>query len=442
MIDLAGGVIPAFDAHHAPSMDMVDDCIHCGFCLPACPTYQVLGEEMDSPRGRIYLMKSAIEDEVMTDAMVRHWDLCLGCLACVTACPSGVQYGKLIEDTRQQVERRYRRPWRQRLMRAMIYALFPYPRRLKALAGPLRLYQKSGMQSVLRRSGLSSRLPAQMRALEELTPQLTDSVKIQAWTSPRGLQRRRVGMLLGCVQSAFFSPVNAATVRVLSAEGCGVAAPSQGCCGALSAHVGREVEAQRFARRTIDTFEAAGVDNVVVNVAGCGSMMKEYDYLLRDDRHYAERARQFSEKVRDISELIQEIGPVAKRHPLPVTVVYHDACHLAHGQRIRRQPRESLQQIPELVLKEVPRERELCCGSAGTYNLLEPEMGRQLGERKARNVWAAEADMLVTANPGCHLQIQASLKRLGYDLPAAHVVELLDASIRGIDVQALRDGMG
>jgi glycolate oxidase iron-sulfur subunit len=245
-------------------------------------------------------------------------------------------------------------------------------------------------------------------------------------------------MLLGCVQSVFFSHVNAATVRVLAAEGCEVATPRrQGCCGALSEHVGREEEALTFARRTIDVFEAARVDNVIVNVAGCGSTMKSYGYLLRDDPSYAERARRFSDQVRDVSEFLQELGPIADRHPLPMSVVYHDACHLQHGQQIRKQPRELLRQVPQLELREVPREREICCGSAGTYNLLEPQPAMELGERKARNVLAAGARLLVTANPGCHLQIQASLKRLGERLPAAHVMEVLDASIRGLPPESL-----
>jgi glycolate oxidase iron-sulfur subunit len=245
-------------------------------------------------------------------------------------------------------------------------------------------------------------------------------------------------VLLGCVQRVFFSHVNAATVRVLAAEGCDVAAPGeQGCCGALSEHAGREEEALRFARKTIDVFEAADVDAVVVNVSGCGSLMKEYGYLFRDEPAYAERARRFSDRVRDASEFLQELGPAADRHPLPLTAVYHDACHLQHGQQIRRQPRESLKQIPDLVLREVPREREICCGSAGTYNMLEPEAGRELGERKARNVLAAGAQLLVTSNPGCHLQIQASLKRLGESMPMAHVMEVVDASIHGAPVESL-----
>jgi glycolate oxidase iron-sulfur subunit len=426
-------ILPAFDSHHPPARTLIDDCVHCGFCLPSCPTYLLFGEEMDSPRGRIYLMKEGLEGEALSETMVRHFDLCLGCLACVTACPSGVQYEKLIESTRQQVERRYSRSRRDRLFRALLFRLFPYPHRLRRLMRPLALYERAGLQRLARTSLVHDRLPARVRSLEELTPPLPPSTPdIPEWTPAQGTERRRVGLLLGCVQRAFFPQVNAATVRVLTADGCGVAAPAaQGCCGALSIHAGREEEGLRFARRTIDAFEAINVDTIAVNVAGCGSVMKEYGYLLRDDPAYAERARQFSAKVRDAAELLAEIGPVAERYPLPLTIVYHDACHLQHGQGIRRQPREVLQAIPGVELKEVPREREICCGSAGTYNLLEPGAAGELGDRKAQHVLASGAQLLVTANPGCHLQIQASLRRAGRTIPAAHVMEVVDASIQG-----------
>jgi glycolate oxidase iron-sulfur subunit len=427
---------PAFDSHHPPSAELIGDCVHCGFCLPSCPTYLLFGEEMDSPRGRIYLMKEGLEGEALNDTMARHFDLCLGCLACVTACPSGVQYEKLIESTRQQVDRRYPRPASDRLFREMIFRLFPYPRRLQLQILPLLLYQRSGAQTLVRRRALLERLPARLRTLLEIAPQVPRGWEtIPAWLQARGRERMRVGMLLGCVQRAFFPQVNAATVRVLAADGCSVTTPPrQGCCGALSAHAGREEEAIHFSRRTIQTFERAGVDAIAVNVAGCGSHMKEYGYLLRDDPVFAERAQRFSAMVRDVSELLIELGPVAERHPLSVSAVYHDACHLQHGQGVTRQPRELMRQVPGLVLKEVPREREICCGSAGTYNLLEPEAARELGDRKARHVLAAGAQVLVTGNPGCHLQIRAALRRMGVDMQAAHVIELIDASIQGRSV--------
>ena len=295
---------PAFDDHHPPDKDLIDECVHCGFCLPTCPTYVLFGEEMDSPRGRIYLMNKGLDEEPMNDEMVRHWDLCLGCMACVTACPSGVQYDKLIESTRQQVERRYERRADDKAFREMIFQFFPYPNRLRAIAAPMRLYQRFGIGDKLRRAGVMQRIPARMRAMEALLPDLPKEEKIPDLTGPLGEKRRRVGVLTGCVQRVFFSPVNAATVRVLAAEGCEVVAPKQGCCGALSTHAGREEESLDFARKTIDTFEDLNLDNVVVNAAGCGSTMKEYGYLLRDDPEYAERAKAFSAKVRDVSEFL------------------------------------------------------------------------------------------------------------------------------------------
>ncbi|QIN85213.1 4Fe-4S dicluster domain-containing protein [Rubrobacter tropicus] len=429
---------PAFDAHHPPDKDLIDDCVHCGFCLPTCPTYVLFGEEMDSPRGRIYLMNKGLTEEPMNDQTVRHYDLCLGCMACVTACPSGVQYDKLIEATRGQVERRYERAPEDKAFREMIFQLFPYKKRLRLAAGPLRLYQRFGIGDKLRKSGVMSRIPARMRAMEALMPELQKEQKVPELTEPVGERRRRVGVLTGCVQQVFFSQVNSATVRVLAAEGCEVVAPKdQGCCGALSTHAGREEESLNFARKTIDTFEGLNLDNVVVNAAGCGSTMKEYGHLLRDDPEYAARAKAFSEKVRDVSEFIQEIGAVAERSPFAVTAAYHDACHLAHAQGIRKQPRQTLKQIPGMSVKEI-REAEICCGSAGIYNMVEPEPAAELGERKANNILKTGAEMIVTSNPGCMLQIQASLKKMGHDgLPMAHPMEVLDASIRGESVETL-----
>jgi glycolate oxidase iron-sulfur subunit len=428
---------PAFDDHHPPDKALIDECVHCGFCLPTCPTYVLFGEEMDSPRGRIYLMNKGLDEEPMNDEMVRHWDLCLGCMACVTACPSGVQYDKLIESTRQQVERRYERRADDKAFREMIFQFFPYPNRLRAVAAPMRLYQRFGIGDKLRRAGIMQRIPARMRAMEALMPDLPREEKIPDLTGPVGEKRRRVGVLTGCVQRVFFSQVNAATVRVLAAEGCEVVAPKQGCCGALSTHAGREEESLDFARKTIDTFEDLNLDNVVVNAAGCGSTMKEYGYLLRDDPEYAERAKAFGAKVRDVSEFLQGLGPVAERNPLPVTVAYHDACHLAHAQGIRKQPRQTLKQIPGMDVKEI-REAEICCGSAGIYNMVEPEPAAELGERKANNILKTGAQMIVTSNPGCMLQIQSSLKKMGRDgLPMAHPVEVLDASLRGVPVETL-----
>ncbi|HEX2417508.1 MAG TPA: heterodisulfide reductase-related iron-sulfur binding cluster, partial [Micromonosporaceae bacterium] len=315
---------PAFDDHHPPRAELVADCVHCGFCLPTCPTYELWGQEMDSPRGRIYLMETGLHGEPLSDSMVSHFDRCLGCMACVTACPSGVQYNRLIEDTRQQVERRHHRSWRERVFRAGLFGLFPHRGRLRLLRGPLRLYQASGLQRLVRRTRLLRRSPT-LDTLESLAPRLRRPERLPERLPARGQRRAVVGMLVGCVQGAFFPDVNAATARVLAAEGCDVVIPRrQGCCGALSVHNGREAEAQRFARDLIDTFQ--DVDYIVVNSAGCGSSMKEYADLLEGDL----RAAGFAAKVRDLSEILVELGPVAPRGPVPATVAYHDACHLAH----------------------------------------------------------------------------------------------------------------
>lgn len=422
----------AFDDHHPPDPALLSDCVHCGFCLPTCPTYVLWGEEMDSPRGRIDIMKGAVQGDVFDASSVRHLDQCLGCMACVTACPSGVRYDKLIEATRAQLERRVTRPRRERLLRGLIYNLFPYPRRLKVLRGPLRAYQASGLRRVL--GGLLTRLPEPVRAMESLAPKLGRVEKLPERTPAAGTKRRTVGLLTGCVQGTFFPDVNAATVRVLAAEGCEVIVPpKQSCCGALSAHAGREPEALAFAKRVITTFERAGVDTVVVNAAGCGSNLKDFAHQLRDEPEWADRARALSDKARDVSELLDELGPVAERHPLPVTVAYQDACHLGHAQGVRAQPRRLLRGIPGVELREL-REAEICCGSAGTYNLLHPEPARELGERKANAVLDTGAALMVTANPGCWMQVATTLARMGKRMPVAHTVQVLDAAIRGVPV--------
>ena len=432
LVDL-GVPVPggAFDEHRPPDAALVGDCVHCGFCLPTCPTYVLWGEEMDSPRGRIYLMKEGLEGEPMSDSMVSHWDACLGCMACVTSCPSGVQYDKLIESTRAQVERRHQRTAKDKVLRALIFSIFPHPRRLRLLRGPLRGMQRSGLDRLLRRTGLLDRVSPQLAAMERLAPRLGRAERLPEHLPASGPRRAVVGLLTGCVQGAFFPGVNAATARVLQAEGCDVVVPPrQGCCGALSVHNGREAEALTYARALIEAFESSGVERVVVNAAGCGSTMKEYADLLADDPAYAERARAFQEKVRDVTEVLVELGPVAPRHPLEVSVAYQDACHLAHAQGVRSQPRELLGAIPGLELREIA-EPELCCGSAGIYNILNPEPARELGDRKAGNIVATGARLLVTANPGCLMQVTAAIERSGHPMGMAHTIEVLDASING-----------
>ena len=416
---------------------LLDDCVHCGFCLPSCPTYQSWGEEMDSPRGRIHLMKMIADGkQPLTPAAVDHFDRCLGCMACVTACPSGVQYNALIEQTRAMVERDHRRGLADRMFRGMIFALFPYPRRLKVAMALQLIYQRTGLRWLVHRLGLIRLLPRRLRNLEALMPavsmaRLAD--RLPAVLPAAGARRTRVAVLPGCVQRVYFPEVNQATLRVLAAEGCEVVVPpALGCCGALSLHAGRDAEARRFARAAIAALEQAGVDAIVVNAAGCGSSMKEWGHLFDGDPAWARRAQAIAAKVKDVSELLAGQPAVAERHPVRLRVAYHDACHLAHAQRIRAEPRALLAAIPELELVEL--DSDTCCGSAGVHNLLEPESAREIGERKVDSVLAAAPDLLVSANPGCTLQIQMLLRERGRDVRTAHPIEVLDASIRGVQL--------
>jgi glycolate oxidase iron-sulfur subunit len=425
----------AFDPHRPPERELLDDCVHCGFCLPTCPTYQLWGEEMDSPRGRIYLMDLAEKGEIGLDgALHEHIDACLGCMACVSSCPSGVRYDRLLEAVRPQLERNVPRTRSDRMFRGAIFALFPHRGRLRAAALPGALYQRLRAVPVVART--AARLPGRLAAIESLLPpvRVRDAFsRLPVRTPADGPTRLRVALLAGCVQDVFFHHVNTATVRVLAAEGCEVLVPrEQRCCGALELHSGREPSALARARRTIGVFERLHaehpVDHVVTNVAGCGSSMKEYGALLADDPEWAARAAAFSDKVRDVHEVLASLDPVAPRHPVRARVVYHDACHLGHAQGVRVQPRAVLRTVPELELVEVP-EAELCCGSAGIYNLVAPEAAAELGARKAGNVRDARPDLVVTANPGCLLQLR---RHLGVEIPLRHPVQILDASIRGV----------
>ena len=427
-----------FDSDRPPSRDLVSDCVHCGFCLPACPTYVLWQKEMDSPRGRIYLMRLGLDDETaLSEGFARHIDTCLGCMACVTACPSGVRYDQLIEATRPQLERHADRSTADRLFRKLIFSLFPYPSRLRWVGFKLWAYQTLGLQRLTRASGLLSWLPPRLRAMEAIAPAISWSglwARLPTHVPAAGEKRRRVGLLLGCVQRVFFSDVNAATARVLAAEGCEVEIPpQQGCCGALMLHAGLAGEATAMARRLIDAFDAADVDTIVINAAGCGSTLKQYGDLLRDDPVYASRAAALAKKCKDISEVLAELEPRAPRHPLPLRVAYHDACHLEHAQGIRLQPRQVLATIPALEVRDIP-EGSLCCGSAGIYNLVEPDTARELGDRKARQIATTDADAVVSSNPGCLLQISRGMAQGNRQLPTRHLVELVDASIQGKSV--------
>lgn len=424
----------SYDAHRPPERDLLDDCVHCGFCLPTCPTYQLWGEEMDSPRGRIYLMDLAQKGEIdLPGPFTEHIDACLGCMACVTACPSGVQYDRLLEAVRPQIERNVERDRSDRLFRNAIFALFPYKRRLRAAALPGVLYQRLRTIPAVRK--LTAKLPGRLAAMESLLPPVTVReafARLPEHTPASGTARARVALLSGCVQDVFFHRVNEATVRVLAAEGCDVVVPrGQRCCGALELHSGREDDALRRAKDTIARFEALDVDHVVANVAGCGSSMKEYGHLLADDPAWADRAAAFSAKVRDVHEVLADLlreGPRAPRHPVRARVAYHDACHLGHAQKVREEPRTVLRSIPDVEVLDIP-EAALCCGSAGIYNLLFPEAASELGARKAANVRAVRPDVVVTANPGCLLQLGKHLGD-GPDVHLLHPVQLLDASIR------------
>jgi len=379
--------------------ELIADCVHCGFCLPTCPTYDLWHEEMDSPRGRIFLMSALTDGSIeLTDQVAEHFDRCLGCMACVTACPSGVQYDRLIEQARGEVERRHRRSPSDRLLRQILFGVLPHRRRLRAALALRRLPA-----------------PGPLRALKALAP---------PWSAPGWPPEHlpgdgpRVALVAGCVQSVVFGDVNRATARVLAAEGFDVHVPRvQGCCGALHAHAGRVEPGVRAAHALAE--QLSGYDHIVTNAAGCGSHLKDHGV----------------EGVVDVCELLAGSAR-AVRHPLEIRVAFQDSCHLRHAQRIVGEPRAMLDSIPGLERLE-PAEQDICCGSAGIYNLVQPQAATELGDRKARNVIATGAAAYASANPGCLVQVSAALRRLGSPLPAFHPVELLDASIRGVDPDRL-----
>ena len=422
--------------------DLTAACIHCGFCLPACPTYTLTGDENDSPRGRIHLARQVVTGQAPLDAAVAgHIDSCLGCLACVPACPSGVRYDRIIEEFRPVVEAAHADERGDRGFRGLVFALFPHPGRLRVAALGAVAYRRTGARTLVRATGLLHRFP-RLAAMEALMPRVTARAawsRVARRTPASGAERASVGLVTGCVQRVFLADVNAATVRVLAAEGCAVSAPKQGCCGALSLHAGRDAEARGYARAMIDAFgafdafdAASGLDAIVVNVAGCGSTLKGYGELLAHDPGYAARAEVFASKVRDVCEILADLGPRAPRHPIDVRVAYHDACHLSHGQGVRAQPRAILTGIPGVELVE-PTESGFCCGSAGIHNLVRPEAAAELGRRTAERVRATDPELVATGNPGCLLQIQRYLdEQGGAPIRVVHSIELIDASIRGV----------
>ena len=405
-----------WDAQRPPAPELIDDCVHCGFCLPTCPTYVVWGEEMDSPRGRLQLMRLGHQQPTLSEEMVTHFDRCLGCMACVTACPSGVKYDHLLLQTRPQIERHFERSPADRGFRRLVFSLFPHPGRLRALVPLLAAEQRLGL------ARLVPRRFSRLRSMAAMAPPVALSAiwdRLPEVIPARAEKRGTVVMLQGCVQRVFFSGVNRATAAVLAAEGFEVHAPrSPACCGSLQLHTGYEAEAQAWARETVAAF--GGYGTVIVNAAGCGSGMKDYSHLVDDPG--------FASKVKDVHEFLAEVEPRAERHPLPLRVAYHDPCHLAHAQGIRSAPRELLRAIPGVQLIE-PAEWELCCGSAGIYNLVQPEAGAELGQRKARNLLATGAQAIAAGNPGCAAQLDLHLRELGQPLPIHHPIELVWRSI-------------
>lgn len=438
--------ITTFDAKSPPNPKLIDTCVHCGFCLSTCPSYRVIGKETDSPRGRIYLMDGINEGEIpLSPATVQHFDSCLGCLACVTTCPSGVQYDQLIEATRQQVERNHPRSLPERLLRQLIFSVFPYPDRLRLLLRPLGLYQKSGLQRLVRSLPLLQRLSPQLAAMESMLPPIAPQAfqdTLPERVPAQGSQRYRVGLLLGCVQRLFNPAVNEATVRVLTANGCEVIMPStQGCCGALTHHQGREAQTQDLARQLIDSFASANVDYILINASGCGHTLKEYGHILADDPAYRDKAKDFAAKVRDVQEFLAAVGLTAKLSPLqtePLPLVYQDACHMLHGQKISVQPRQLLQQIPGVQLRE-PLDAALCCGSAGVYNILQPDVAAELGRQKVQNLTNTGAAVIASANIGCFVQISKHLQLQAKTIPVLHPMQLLDYSIRGLSLKRVEE---
>ncbi len=421
---------------HGLSVEGVNQCVHCGLCLAYCPTFSELGTETDSPRGRIFLIKSLAEGRIpLTDSTVEHLSLCLDCRACETVCPAGVPYGQLIESAKAEIERQRPGGLARRAFRWMNFGLLlSNPRMLSLLAASLRLYQVTGLQRLARGSGLLSLLPGSLPAWEALLPTMpraSERAPLPALIPAEGRRRARVALLTGCVQRVVFGAHNRATASVLAKNGCEVVVPrEQGCCGALHAHGGDRAGALTLARKTIDAFDRAGADAVIVNTSGCGAHMKGYWHLLADDPAYASRAVAFSRSVRDISEYLAQEPLRGPLQPVPMTVTYHDPCHVVHGQKIQAEPRKLLAQIPGLRVVDL-KEADWCCGSAGIYNLTQPEMAGRLLERKTNHVLATGAEAVITANPGCILQITQGLRARGSSVRVLHLVEVLNRAYGG-----------
>lgn len=433
--------LPTVPTKHDAGIDyeLFLDCVHCGLCTSACPTYVELGDENDSPRGRIYLMRAVTDGRIDLDESVqKHLDLCLDCRACESACPSGVQYGKLIEPFRIHMQKVGAKPdnlsWLQKLM---LFQMTPYAGRMRLALGPARLAQWTGMDWLMRKVGAYSLMPRSLRQMQDMLPPLKAHYGSLPEVLPaEGPQRARVALFTGCAADAIFPQTNLATAKVLQKNGCEVWIPrKQGCCGALHFHAAHEEPAKAFARQNLQAFVDAGakpqaeLDAILVNAAGCGAMLKDYGHLFHNSPD-AEIAATFTKKVKDISEFLMELGPIKPTHPLKMKATYHDACHLCHGQQIRKQPRQLLELIPELQLVPL-NETEICCGAAGSYNLTQPEMAERLGERKAQNILDTGADAVFTGNVGCLMQIGRYLRARKPHLLIAHPIDALWASYCG-----------
>ncbi|MBI3695393.1 MAG: (Fe-S)-binding protein [Acidobacteria bacterium] len=416
--------------HDQPRQADLDRCVHCGLCLNACPTYRELGVEMDSPRGRVYQMVQVAAGRIpISDTYVEHIELCLACRACETACPSGVEYGKLVEAARAHIEQIRPRPLLSRLARSLVYRHLLVSPGLMTLAGNLAaFYQWSGLRRLVRSSRVLEAF-GRLGKLERLMPPAERPFffdQIGKTFPAHGERQHRVAFIAGCLANVSFSRLNEATVRVLQHNGCEVTVPAgQSCCGALHVHAGLRDIARDLARRNIEAFESGGYEAIVTNAAGCGSTLKEYGELLEQDPAWAERARAFSARVKDITEFLGSIDLNREMRSLDITVTYQDSCHLAHGQRVRLQPRQLLEAVPGLKFRELPLS-DLCCGSAGVYNVQHNEMSMSLLEKKMQMAATTGADTLVTANPGCMLQLRAGAELFGRNQRVLHVVEVLD----------------
>ena len=422
-----------FDDIDRPPKNIVDDCVHCGFCLSACPTYIETGNELDSPRGRIYLMGAVLEEKIpLGETVVEHLDKCLGCLACESACPSGVEYRFLIEASRAQIERNFKRSVGDKLFRGMLFSILPYPKKLGRMLPFLYFYNKSGIRKLINSFGILKKLSPSIYRMEQMLPKV-DTISVKSYPEvipPENEKIHRVALLTGCVQNVFFSSTNVSSINVLTKLGCEVVIPGeQTCCGALSVHSGRLGEGRDFARKVVDLFSNLDVDAFIINSAGCGSAIKDYTHLLSQDEEYSEKARKLSEKTKDIMEFIEEIGIKQEFNDLNMKITYQDACHISHGQNIRSAPRNLLSKIPGLEIIEM-KNSDTCCGSAGVYNILQPALAEDILDKKIENIENTDAECVVAGNPGCLLQIQKGFREKNQKLSIAHPIEILDKALK------------